>query len=403
MPRFRYKAVKPSGEVVVDTLEAASRAGAVEAIRAGDLLPISVTAAGWLAPDLRLRGRRAPRLAARDLLEFSRELATLLHSGIPLDRALRLIAEMTRDRPRRAFVQSLHAAVRKGSSLADAMAAEGGMPPYYPGLIKAGESNGALGDALDRLVKHLEQSVRIANELRSALYYPALVVLVSVATLVLMLLVVVPEFRSLFDGAGAPPWELGILFLASDLLSRWGWLLPLAAAVLLLAGRGLGPSSAQREALHRLARRLPVLGGLVDRVEGARFCRTLGTLHASGMPVLQGLSVAAAAISNRDIARRVGEVIPGVRRGEGLSATIERAGVLSSLGNQMLRIGEESGQLEAMLLRLADIYDEEVKLRLARLEAVLVPAVTIGIGLFVGAIVTVMLTAILSSYDLATT
>ena len=174
-------------------------------------------------------------------------------------------------------------------------------------------------------------------------------------------------------------------------------------ALLVVAARGFGLSQAQREIWDRMIRRIPIVGGLVDRVEGARFCRTLGTLHASGMPMLQGLSIAAAAISNRDIAQRVDLVIPRVRRGEGLSASIQQAAVLSRLGDQMLRIGEESGQLESMLLRLADIYDDEVRLRLARLEAILVPAVTIAIGLFVGGIVTIMLTAILSSYDLATT
>jgi general secretion pathway protein F len=405
MPKFRYKAVKNSGEIVVDTLEAASRAAAIETIRAGDLFPISVTADRWFNPrlDWRRSGGRKKPLASKDLLEFTRELATLLRSSIQLDRALRMIAEMTEDPPRKNFVQSLHAAVRKGSSLADAMAAQAGVPPYCAGLIKAGESNGNLSEALDRLVKHLEQSAKLADDLRSALYYPVFVILVSVATMVMMLLVVVPEFKSLFDSGTAPPLELRILFGASELIANWGWLLLLGVALLVVAARGFGLSRAQREIWHRLIRRIPIVGGLVDRVEGARFCRTLGTLHASGMPMLQGLSIAAAAISNRDIAQRVDLVIPRVRRGEGLSASIQQAGVLSRLGDQMLRIGEESGQLESMLLRLADIYDDEVRLRLARLEAILVPAVTIGIGLFVGGIVTIMLTAILSSYDLATT
>jgi general secretion pathway protein F len=405
MPKFRYKAVKDSGEIVVDTLEAVSRAAAIETIRAGDLFPISVTTDRWFNPrlDWRRSGGRKKPLASKDLLEFTRELATLLRSSIQLDRALRMIAEMTEEASRKNFVQSLHAAVRKGSSLADAMAAQAGVPPYCAGLIKAGESNGNLSEALDRLVKHLEQSAKLADDLRSALYYPVFVILVSVATMVMMLLVVVPEFKSLFDSGTAPPLELQILFGASELISNWGWLLLLAVALLVVAARGFGLSRAQREIWDRMIRRIPIVGGLVDRVEGARFCRTLGTLHASGMPMLQGLSIAAAAISNRDIAQRVDLVIPRVRRGEGLSASIQQAAVLSRLGDQMLRIGEESGQLESMLLRLADIYDDEVRLRLARLEAILVPAVTIAIGLFVGGIVTIMLTAILSSYDLATT
>jgi len=248
MPKFRYKAVKNSGEIVVDTLEAVSRAAAIETIRAGDLFPISVTADRWFNPrlDWRRSGGRKKPLASKDLLEFTRELATLLRSSIQLDRALRMIAEMTEEASRKNFVQSLHAAVRKGSSLADAMAAQAGVPPYCAGLIKAGESNGNLSEALDRLVKHLEQSAKLADDLRSALYYPVFVILVSVATMVMMLLVVVPEFKSLFDSGTAPPLELRILFAASELISNWGWLLLLAVALLVVAARGFGLSQAQR-------------------------------------------------------------------------------------------------------------------------------------------------------------
>jgi Type II secretory pathway, component PulF len=170
-----------------------------------------------------------------------------------------------------------------------------------------------------------------------------------------------------------------------------------------VAARGFGLSQAQREIWHRMIRRIP------DRGRAGRSRRGRPLLPHFGHAACQRHAHAAGPVHRRgrhlqpDIAQRVDLVIPRVRRGEGLSASIQQAGVLSRLGDQMLRIGEESGQLESMLLRLADIYDDEVRLRLARLEAILVPAVTIAIGLFVGGIVTIMLTAILSSYDLATT
>lgn len=405
MTRFRFKAVKGSGEPIVDILDAPTRESAIEAIRARELMPISVSSASWIHGDWArgLLPNSERRLSQRDILELTRSLATLLRAGIPLDSALRLGAELGPSKASREFLATAHQALRKGASLADALSdRKSKLPGYYLGLVRAGESNGTLPDTLERLARHLEQSTKVANEFRSAFYYPAIVILISLATVALMLLVVIPEFRNLFDNGAVVPFTLQLLFLASDILSNWGWAILIALAVGLVALRGFRPSEQQRAVWHGFVRRLPVLGPLIDRLEGSRFCRTLGTLQASGMPMLQGLAIAAAAVGNGDIGRRLRDIIPDFRRGEGLASSIRRAGVLSKLGDHLLRVGEESGQLDAMLLRIADIYDEEVKLRLARIEAILIPMLTILMGLFVGGIVMIMLTAILSSYDLAT-
>ena len=365
-----------------------------------------MTADRWFNPrlDWRRSGGRKKPLAAKDLLEFTRELATLLRSSIQLDRALRMIAEMTEEASRKNFVQSLHAAVRKGSSLADAMAAQAGVPPYCAGLIKAGESNGNLSEALDRLVKHLEQSAKLADDLLLGPLLSGFRILVSVATMVMMLLVVVPEFKSLFDSGTAPPLELRSFFGGLGAHRQLGWLLLLGVALLVVAARGFGLSQAQRE----------IWGshGPAHSHRG-RAGRSSSRAPASAAPWAR--SMPAACLCSRaspsppppsPTATSPSASIwsfPGSGAARGCRPRSSRRAVLSRLGDQMLRIGEESGQLESMLLRLADIYDDEVRLRLARLEAILVPAVTIAIGLFVGGIVTIMLTAILSSYDLATT
>jgi len=404
MARFRYKAVNPAGEAVVATLIADNRDAAIDAIRASNLSPLSIRPVTWMDLGPALNGSRSnpQRLKAENLLEFTRELATLLRAGIALDSALRMTSELGTGHTMRAFAGAVHQAVRKGASLADALISQPlPVPAYYVGLIRAGEGGGSLVDALEGLSKYLTQSTRFLRELKSALYYPAFVVAVSIATLALMLLVVIPEFRPLFESGPTAPFELQVLFALSDTLKHWGWAILGALAVLALIVRAQLSSRTTRTSWHRLIRRLPIAGSLVDRIEAARFCRTLGALHAAGTPMLQALTIAGGAIQNLDIAVRIQDAIPQFRRGESLASVLERTAVFSPLGNRLLRVCEESGQMEPMLLRLADIYDEEVRQRLTRLESMLVPAITIIVGLFVGGIVATMLTAILSSYDLA--
>jgi general secretion pathway protein F len=402
MPRFRYKAVNPAGEAIIATLEASDRDSAVAALRSRNLSPVSVRATSWLEPGAVRIGAKAPQLKPESLLEFTRELATLLRAGVALDAALRLASELGTERTMKAFASAVYQAVRKGASLADALVSQPiAVPAYYVGLVRAGESGGSLVDALESLSKHLAQSTKFLKELRSALYYPAFVIAVSIATVALMLLVVIPEFRPLFESGPTAPLELQILFVLSEFLKRWGWAILCALPLVLLFLRAQLSSRTKRIAWHRLVRRLPIVGSLVDRIEAARFCRTLGALHAAGTPMLQSLTIAGGAIQNQDIATRIQDSIPRFRRGENLASVVEQTSLFSSLGNRLLRVGEESGQMETMLLRLADIYDEEVRQRLTRIESMLVPTVTIIVGLFVGGIVAIMLTAILSSYDLA--
>jgi general secretion pathway protein F len=402
MPTFRYKALKPSGEVLVGSIEAASKAAAAAALQAGELAPIRIAAAhrGLAGLSLRLQPGRRNAMRPKDLLDLARQLSSLLRAGVTLDRALRMVAQVGDAPALREMATAIHDRVRKGAGLADAVAALPAVPRYVAGLLKAGESSGSIPDTLDRIAAHLQQSTRLADELRSALYYPAFVILVAIATLLMMLVVVIPQFRSMFDAGAAPPLELAILFAVSAFLIDWGWFLLAGAVLLGLLLRRLAATAAWRVRLDRLARRLPLAGPLIDRIEGGRFCRTLGILQAGGMPMLQGLAIAGAALANGDLRRRFDDVVPRVRRGEPVSLAIEEAGLLAPPGPQLLRIGEESGQLDRMLLSMAETYDGEVKQRLARLEAVLVPVLTIGIGLFVGVIVAIMLSAVLSSYDL---
>jgi general secretion pathway protein F len=404
MARFRYKAVTSAGEVVHGTAEAATRQAAVERLREQGHTPIRVEAA-QVGAGLRLLaggGRRSRRLAPDALVLLTRELATLLRAGLPLDRALAILGEIAEGPARRAFVSGVLDAVRGGSSLADALAAQqAALPPYYVGLVRAGEAGGTLDEVLARLADALERAQALRESVRSAMYYPVFVLVMSFLTLVLLFTVVVPQFRPLFRENGATmPLPMAVVMAVSDGLQSYGWVLLLAALLLAVALRLQALQPAARLRRDRRLLRLPVIGTLIAKIEVARFARTLGTLLANGVVLLSALSITAGTIGNRCLADAVEGVAARLKRGEGLATPLMETGLFPRLALQLIHVGEESGQLETMLIRVADIYDEEVKRGLQRLLALLVPAVTIFLGLLVAAIIGSMLMAILSTYEL---
>ena len=385
-------------------MEAATRRTVVERLRSQGHLAIRADElkAGTRAPIVsgRLFGRR--RLPAAAVTLFTRELATLLRAGLPLDRALAILGEIADDTRKREFVGRLLEAVRGGATLADALAAhKDQLPPSYVGLVRAGEAGGALDSVLTRLADVLERAQELRESVRSAMYYPAFVLVMSFLTLAVLFTVVVPQFRPLFKENGtATPTPMAIILALSDGLQSYGWVVLLAVAVVAIVMRVQLSRPAGRLRRDKWLLHAPIVGQLVTKVEVSRFARTLGTLLANGVVVLNALSITAETIGNRGVAEAIEGIGGRLKRGEGLTAPLMETGVFPRLAVQLIQVGEESGQLEAMLLRVADIYDEEVKRGLQRIISLLVPVVTIFLGVLVAAIIGSMLTAILSTYDL---
>jgi general secretion pathway protein F len=223
----------------------------------------------------------------------------------------------------------------------------------------------------------------------------------SLLTLVVLFTVVVPQFRPLFkEGGAAPPTPMAIIIALSDALQHYGWAMLLALVAIVIVVRLQISRPAGRLRRDQWLLRAPILGQLVMKVEVARFARTFGTLLANGVVVLNALSITAGTIGNRFVAEAVNGIAGRLKRGEGLAVPLMETGVFPRLAVQLIQVGEESGQLETMLLRVADIFDEDVKRSLQRVISLLVPAVTILLGFIVAAIIGSMLTAILSTYDL---
>jgi len=405
MPSYRYKAASPAGEMIEGATEAASRAAVIEWLHELGHVPLRAEEIG---PDGRrplprpfLPGRRG--LSGKRIGLLTRELAVLLNAGLPLERALTILSGLAPDQAQRALLGRLLDGIRGGLSLADALAREGGaFPRYYVSLVEAGEAGGALEPVLTRLAEHLEKAQAVTETLRSALIYPAILLVMTLLSITAMITLVIPEFEALFEDAGdALPLVTRIVLGAGELLAGYWWLiLALAAGACWALRQGLAVP-AFRLRWDRLLLAPPLAGALVCKVQTARFARTLGTLVQNGVSLPSALAIVRGSLGNGALAAAVDETASRLREGGGLAEPLARTALFPSLAVQLIRVGEETDQLPAMLTRLADIYDREVQLTVERLVALLVPALTIALGLVIAAVIGSVVLAFLSINDLA--
>ncbi|HTS93551.1 MAG TPA: type II secretion system F family protein [Stellaceae bacterium] len=405
MTLYRFEAVAASGELVRGEMEAGSKAEVVERLQGLGHLPIRADTAAVSGIARRFRrdlfGRR--RLPARDLALLTQQLATLLQAGLGVDRALE-IAETVLDRaPDRERLRDVLARVRGGSSLADAIAAQPGMvPKFYVGMVRAGEAGASLDRTLRHLGAFLERSHAVREQIRSALIYPAIVLAAGSASVALLFGFVVPRFRPLFEQAGgALPLPAEIVLGIADFLAAWGWWLLVALAAAALGGVAWLGDPARRAGWDRRILGLPVLGPLATKLEMARLARTLGTLLENGVPPLGALAIARETSRNSVFAAALEDVAEHVKEGKGLAEPLAQSGVVPPLAVHLVRVGEETARLEEMLLKIAEIYEEDSRRGIERLLALLVPGITVLLGLVVALVVGSILSAVLSAYELA--
>jgi len=404
MARFLYKSVSATGEVVEGEIEAASRELVVERLRAQGHVPIraeEVTGPG--------RGRlsfgRTKSLRGvghKDVVIMTRELATLLNAGLPLDRAMTIVGELTRAGAMKSLVERVLEKVRGGATFADALSDyEQVFPNYYTGMVRAGEAGGSLDTVLNRLADSLERSQALRENVRSALQYPILVVIMAIVSLAILMTAVIPEFQPLFENAGAAlPISTQIVIGASDFMVSYWWAILVAILVVALFIQRHNADPAGRLRWDRWVIGLPVIGSLVIKIEVARFSRTLGSLLANGVSGLNALAMTAETAENWALVEALVEAQDRMAKGEGLARPLAATGLFPHLALQLIQVGEESGRLEDMLLRIADIYDDEVKRTIDRILGMLVPGITIVLGILIALIIGSILAAILSSYDL---
>jgi general secretion pathway protein F len=409
MAAFRYLAIAPTGELTRGIMEAPSEAEVVARLRRQGSIPMRAEPdrGGGTAFAALLRFAPAagggPALSRQELTNVTRELAVMLQAGQDLDRALRFLVDTAPKTRAAGVLGQVRDAVRDGSPLAAALAKQPrSFPPLYVGLVRAGEAGGALAATLERLAGLLERERRLAATIKSAMIYPALLTVAAIGAITLLLTQVLPEFVPLFEQAGASlPRATQILIAVGGAVSSYG-LYGLAAAVLLVitareALRRPGP----RLVVDRLMLRLPFLGGLAREVLAARFTRTLGTLLINGVPLIGALGMAREALGNLAGAAAVEQAAAKAKDGAGLAGPLDAARLFPLRTIHLLRLGEETGQLGPMALRAAEIHEEKTSVGVQRLVSLLVPGITIVMGLAVAGIVSSLLTAMLSLDDLA--
>jgi general secretion pathway protein F len=404
MASFRYKAVTSSGVLTTGVLDAESQSDAVAQIRALGHLPVTATlasAARWRS----LAARAVPRSrghSARTIAVATQELGALLQARLPLDRALAILAELEETKRLRAPLAQVLASVRDGMSLADAFEATGIFPKSYVTMVRAGEMGGNLEVTLRRLADYLARASAIRETVVSALVYPAILLCTAGLSVVFILVFVLPEFAPLFAQAGkALPYSTQIVMAVGAFVAGYWWLIgALGLAAFLLLRRAMA-SPAIRRGWDNVVLRLPVLGDLVRKIEVERFARMLGTLLLNGVALPQALLITRDTLSNSVIAGAVGDTAMRLKEGEPLASRLRQSGVFPALALDLIRVGEETGALDEMLLKQAELYEREVRHAVDRLLALLVPLLTVLMGLLVAGLIASILVAILSINDLA--
>ena len=406
MPSFRWSAINGGGDVVRGIMEAPDRLAVVERLQRQGQVVLRADPADQrrgLADLLQIELGRARALDKATLGEITRELAIMLAAGQDLDRALRFVVDNTRNTRARAILGNVRDKVRGGSSLAAALAGEPrSFSKLYIGLVRAGEAGGTLAATLERLATLLERERSLSANLRSALIYPALLIVAATGSILLLLDYVLPQFVPIFEQAGAelPTATRALMVLGTIVGAAGPWLLLALLAGVLIA-RQLLLRPAYRMKVDRLLLRLPVAGALMRETLAARFTRTLGSLLQNGVPLIPALGIAKDVLGNLAAAAAVEGAALGAKGGAGLARPLAAAGLFPARTIHLLQLGEEAAQLSAMALKAADIHDEQARLMMQRLVALAVPLITIAMGLAVAGIVSALLTAMLSLNDLA--
>lgn len=406
MALYRYKAVTEPGEILEGDMEAPTRAAVIEQLRAQGYLPLraeEAAAGGGVVDLLRRDIGRKRALSHRDMTIVIRETATLLRAGLPVDQSLDVLVRFAEKPSVREVLKRVVDRVRGGSSLADAMAAQGDtFDRFCIGMVRAGEAGGALDVALTRTADFMERSQKARQSFKSALLYPAILLISAVVSIAIMVIVVIPNFQQIFADAG---YELPLptrIVLATGTLAQGFWWLPVAVVAITAAAVASKRRTLEgRIALDRRLLRLPLIGDLLTKAEVARFGFTLGMLIANGVPLVAALSVAREALDHPAIAAAIGNVEKQVKEGKPFAAPLSETGMFPTLATHLVRIGEESGKLEEMLFRVADIYDGEVQRATQRLLTLLVPVLTFVMALLIGGIIISILMPMLSISQLA--
>jgi len=396
MSTFFYRAVAANGKIQTGTVAGDDGRMAARELQRQGLTPVYIGASKQVAWSLNMPKWKGGRL--QDVLHFTEETATLLNAGIPIDRGLSIVAEMTEHPEFRGVVNEVLRSIRSGKSFAESL---GEHPAYfselYISMIRAGEVSGSLALVMDRLALFERARDELRGYIVSSLTYPALLIVVACTSIFIILRYVVPRFAEAFDQSSIQmPLPMQMLMNVSDGIKTFGIPAGLLVVIGIIAFRVYIKNPAGRLDWDKLKLRVPLLGDALRKADTARFARAMATLVGNGVPLVQSLTITKGILGNRVLSGALEPISQGVKRGEGLSVPFKKSGVFPTLAGHLLTVGEETGHLDRMFDRMADIYDKDTREAIKRFTALFEPIVILIMGIIVGAMILSIMLAITS-------
>ena len=408
MANFQYSALDAKGEQTTGAVSAATEAEAIQQLRAKGLYPTQISEEG----KSKGKGKAAPakakakakavskghvggRIKPKSLMIFTRQLATLIDSGLPLLRSLTVLEKQEPNPVLKATVSALAENVQGGSTFSESLAQHPKIfNKLYVNMVKAGELGGVLEIVLNRLAEYQEKAQKLKNKIVSAMVYPVIVMFIAVAILVFLMIFIVPKFKEMFTNTDSElPLISKIVFGMSEFFLARPLFVPNVVFVFIMFGIGVflfnlwGRTSGGRVIIDNMKLKMPILGDIQRKSAVSRFSRTLGTLVTSGVPILQALNITRDTAGNVVISHAIEKVHEAVKEGETIVTPLQASGVFPNMVISMVDVGEETGQLPDMLLKVADVYDDEVDNAVTALTSILEPIMIVILALIVGAVV----------------
>lgn len=403
MAEFLYQIIDKNGKNKKGSIEADSPERARAMLKAEGSTVMKLDEASLLNKDLSFHGIKK-KIKSRDLAVFCKQLKSILHAGISIIPALEMLSTQTNNKRLQESIKNVKESVQKGDSLSNAMKKEG--TTVFPGIlinmVEAGEASGSLEVALERMSTHFDKDTKLKGMVKKAMMYPIVLLIVTVIIVVIMLVKVLPSFASTFASMGSelPAYTRFVMGLSDSLVDTWYiWLA--AIAVIVVAYKAYARSESGSRVVAKIKLKIPVFGKLITKTESARFTRTLATLLAAGMPLIEAIEVTARTLDNILFKDALREAAKQVQRGLPLSAPLKTSGLFPSMVIHMISIGEESGDMEGMLMNVAEYYDEEVQLATEQATALMEPLIIVVMAVVVVSIIAAIYAPILDMYSLA--
>ena len=393
MPTFAYSGRTRTGQTISGEHVADSMDAAVAALRRDQIMVTRIDAAkAAKSKEAKAKAPKGKSVPAKNLAIFTRQFSVMIDAGLPLVQCLEILGRQEPNKHFAAAILKVREDVEAGAALADAMKRHPKtFDALYSNMIAAGEAGGILDTILKRLAVYIEKAVKLKGEVKSAMIYPVAVIVIAVLVVGAILWKVIPTFASLFQGLGAQlPMPTRVVIALSDGIVAYGWIVLVVIGLIGWAIKTYYATEGGRRMIDRLLLKTPILGGILRKVAVARFCRTLSTLLASGVPILDGLDITARTAGNAIIEDAIQTTRSGIERGETVSGPLRETNVFPSMVVQMINVGETTGALDAMLSKIADFYEEEVDTAVAGLLTLMEPVMIAFLGVVVGGIVIAM-------------